>query len=120
MVDKQVEDISNWWSVVASVVNVITILLLVFVPRKQGSNYWKLINYEKGKTTAKQVVVMSLLILIVGMIGMYLAGYVCYGVIPYAAPMMIAPIPLWLAIANVFVCLLLRLLRKMGCIWVVV
>ena len=39
MVDKQVEEISNWWSVVASVVNVITILLLVFVARKQGSNY---------------------------------------------------------------------------------
>ena len=103
MVDKQVEDISNWWSVVASVVNVVTILLLLFVARKQGSNYWKLINYEKGKTTAMQVVVMSVVILIVGMIGMYLAGYVCYGVIPYAAPMMIAPIPLWLAIANVFV-----------------
>jgi membrane protease YdiL (CAAX protease family) len=100
---KQVDEISNWWSVVASVVNVITILLLVFVARKQGSNYWKLINYEKGKTTVKQVVVMSVVILIVGMLGMYLAGYVCYGVIPYAAPMMIAPIPLWLAIANVFV-----------------
>ena len=53
MVDKQVEEISNWWSVVASVVNVVTILLLVFVARKQGSNYWKLINYEKGKTTGK-------------------------------------------------------------------
>lgn len=103
MVNKQVDAISHWWSVVASVVNVITILLLVLLARKQGSNYWKLINYEKGKTTAKQVIVMSVVILIVGMIGMYLAGYVCYGVIPYAAPMMIAPIPLWLAIANVFV-----------------
>lgn len=103
MVNKQVDAISHWWSLVASVVNVITILLLVLLARKQGSNYWKLINYEKGKTTAKQVIVMSVVILIVGMIGMYLAGYVCHGVIPYAAPMMIAPIPLWLAIANVFV-----------------
>lgn len=34
---------------------------------------------------------------------MYLAGFICYGVIPYAAPMMIAPIPLWLAIINVFI-----------------
>lgn len=103
LVGKQLDEISNWWSVVASVVNLITILLLVFVSKKQGSNYWKLINYQKGKTTAKQVIAMSMLILIVGMIGMYLAGYVCYGVIPYAAPMMIAPIPLWLAIVNVFV-----------------
>jgi len=46
---------------------------------------------------------LSLLIVAVGMLGMYLAGYICYGVIPYAAPMMIAPIPLWLAILNVIV-----------------
>lgn len=46
---------------------------------------------------------MILLILLVGMGGMYLAGFVCYGVILYAAPMMIAPIPLWFAIINVLV-----------------
>ena len=34
---------------------------------------------------------------------MYLAGWLCYGKLPYAAPMMIAPIPLWLAIVNVFI-----------------
>lgn len=44
-----------------------------------------------------------MLILLIGMIGMYLAGYICYGVIPYAAPMMIAPIPVWLAIINIIV-----------------
>ncbi|MDE6231738.1 MAG: hypothetical protein K2M60_00110 [Lachnospiraceae bacterium] len=32
---------------------------------------------------------------------MYLAGYICYGIIPYAAPMMIAPIPVWLAVINI-------------------
>ncbi len=35
--------------------------------------------------------------------GLYLAGYICYGVTPYAAPMMIAPIPLVLAIINIFI-----------------
>lgn len=35
--------------------------------------------------------------------GMYMAGYICYGVIPNAAPMMIAPIAIWLAIINVVV-----------------
>lgn len=30
-----------------------------------------------------------------------MAGYFCYGIIPYAAPMMIAPIPVWLAVINV-------------------
>ena len=35
-----------------------------------------------------------------GTLGMYLAGFICYGKFPYAAPMMIAPIPLVLAIIN--------------------
>ncbi len=30
-------------------------------------------------------------------------GYLCYGIIPYAAPMMIAPIPVWLAVINVVI-----------------
>lgn len=34
---------------------------------------------------------------------MYLAGYIFYGVIPYAPPMLIAPIPLWLAVVNIFI-----------------
>lgn len=102
IIGKQFDEISNIWSIVASVVNIVTILLLIMVSKKSGG-YAKLINYEKGKTTPKQVVLIIFLIVFVGMGGMYLAGFVCYGVIPYAAPMMIAPIPLWLAILNVLV-----------------
>ena len=101
--DKKVDEISNWWSVVASIVNIATILLLLFICKKQRSSYSKLINYEKRKTTVKQIIAVSAVILIVGMTGMYLAGFVCYGVIPYAAPMMIEPIPLWLAAVNIVI-----------------
>lgn len=97
---KELDEISNIWSIVASAVNIVTIVLLVLLTRKNGG-YAKLINYEKGKTKPKQIMGMILLIVLVGMGGMYLAGFICYGVIPYAAPMMIAPIPLWLAIINV-------------------
>ena len=97
---KSLDEISNIWSIAATAVNVVTILLLVLLTRKNGG-YAKLINYEKGKTKPKQIVGMIFLVLLVGMGGMYLAGFICYGVIPYAAPMMIAPIPLWLAIINV-------------------
>lgn len=100
---KKIDEISNWWSIIASIVNVVTILFLLVIAKTQGSNYWGLINYQKGKTTGKQIAVISIVTVIVGMAGMYLAGFICYGVIPYAAPMMIAPIPLWLAIINVFV-----------------
>lgn len=99
---KSLDEISNIWSIVASVVNIITIVMLVLITKKNGG-FAKLINYEKGKTKPKQIVGMIFLILLMGMGGMYLAGFICYGVIPYAAPMLIAPIPLWLAIINVFV-----------------
>ena len=103
VVGKSVEEISNWWSVVASIVNALTIAVLIFIVKKKNSSYLELINYQKGKTTWKQIVGMSVIIVVVGVVGMYLAGYICYGVIPYAAPMMIAPIPLWLAIFNVVI-----------------
>lgn len=102
-VGKKISEISNWWSVVASIVNIVTILILIVVTKMNGINYWELVNYQKEKTTPKQIISMVIVIVLVGMIGMYLAGFVCYGVIPYAAPMMIAPIPAWLAIINVIV-----------------
>ena len=99
---KDLSDISNIWSVAASVINILFVLSLVLITRKQGG-YLKLINYEKGKTRPKQVFAMIGIILLVGMAGMYLAGWICYGVIPYAAPMMIAPIPPVLAVINLIV-----------------
>jgi len=100
VLNKSLDESSNIWSVVATVVNIITIFILILASKKNGG-YLKLINYEKGKTSVKQVILITLLVLLVGMGGMYLAGFICYGVIPYAAPMMIAPIPLWLAVINV-------------------
>ncbi len=99
---KELGEISNIWSIVASVVNIAIILLLVFITRKNGG-YKKLINYEKGKSTPKQITKMIFIILFLGMGGMYLAGFLCYGVIPYFAPMMIAPIPLWIATINILI-----------------
>ena len=94
------ESISNWWSIVATVVNIVTILLLVFITKKIGSSYKELINYEKGKTRVKQTIIISISVLLVGTMGMYLAGFICYHKFPYAAPMMITPIPVVLAIIN--------------------
>lgn len=97
---QNLNDISNWWSIVATVVNIVTILILVLVTKKIKSSYCKLITYENGKTKIKQVIIIALIVLWIGTLGMYLAGFICYGKFPYAAPMMIAPIPLVLAILN--------------------
>lgn len=101
MTKQKLDDISNWWSIAASIVNIITILLLFFIAKNNKSSYRELINYQRGRTKAKQIIGISVLVLVIGMAGMYAAGYFCYGIIPYAAPMMIAPIPGWLAVINV-------------------
>ena len=104
IVTKQnLNDITNWWSIVATVVNIVTILILVAAAKKMKSSYWKLVNYKKGKTKIKAVIIISLIVLWIGTLGMYLAGFICYGKFPYAAPMMIAPIPAALAIINFIV-----------------
>ena len=46
------------------------------------------------------------LFLLLGMGGMYIAGFLCYGELPYLPAMMIQPIPIILAIIN---CMLLPL-----------
>ena len=97
---KSLNDITNWWSIVATIVNVITILILIFVAKRIGSSYKELINYEKGKTKIKEVIIITLIVLVFASVGMNVAGLICYKVIPYMAPMMAAPVPLILAIIN--------------------
>lgn len=97
---KNLADITNWWTPVTTIVNIITIALLVILAKKSGMTYPELINYRKGHTKVSQVILISAVILIVGTGGMYLAGFLCYGVFPYAAPMMIAPVHWLIAILN--------------------
>ncbi len=100
---KELKDISNWWTIVATIVNILTIIMLVAISQKNDMTYWDLISYKKGTTKVKQIVIISTIILVVGTGGMYLAGFLCYGVIPYSSPMMIAPIAKMLAIINFFI-----------------
>ena len=89
------------WSVIAVTLNILTIGLLVFLTKRNGQTFWQLINYQKGKTTWRQILGVTLLVLIVGMTGMYLAGLLCYDNFLYAPPVMIAPIPKVFAIINI-------------------
>lgn len=102
MSGEKLENLSQWWSVIASIINIAFIGILLFLCTKQKITYGKLIGYEKGKCKWYVALLIVVSMLIVGMGGMYLAGYVCYGVFPYLAPMLIAPIPLILAIVNLF------------------
>ena len=101
LVNKRIDEISSWWSITDTIVNLLTIAMLIFAARSTGQTFAELIGYKKGQTKVRQVVIMSVIILVVGMGGMYLAGFLCYGVIPYGAPMLIAPIPVVLAAVNI-------------------
>lgn len=102
MSGEKLGNLSQWWSVIASIVNTLLIGVLLFLCKKQKITYGKLVQYEKGKCKWYVALLIVISMLIVGMGGMYLAGYICYGVFPYMAPMLIAPIPLILAIVNLF------------------
>ena len=98
---KAVADISNWWTVVATIVNFFVIAMLVIIAKNCGMSFGELINYEKGAAKVSQVVIVVIITFVVGVTGMYLAGFICYGVIPYMAPMMVEPVPKMVAIIIV-------------------
>jgi hypothetical protein len=52
---KSLSEVGGGWSLVALILNVLTILLLVFLAKRNGLSYWQLINYHKGKTSWKQI-----------------------------------------------------------------
>jgi len=95
-----INDLSKWWSAVAVFINIATISILFFICKQNRITYQELIGYKKGETKAKSVILMVLLTLVIGMGGMYLAGFLCYGKFPYMAVMMIQPIPVALAVIN--------------------
>lgn len=111
---KGFSEVGGWWSIVALILNVLTILLLVFLAKRNGQSYWQLINFQKGKTTLKQVVGVTLLILVVGMSGAYLAGYLCYRNFLYVPPVLLTPVPKVLAIINLVLLPVTTVLAEYG------
>ena len=100
---QEISNMTNMWSIVASIVNIATIAFLVISAKRAGSSYRELICYEKGKTPVKKMILPIFFFVIVGMLGLYAAGYICYGVLPYSSPMMVEPIPLLIAVLNIAV-----------------
>lgn len=101
---KGVRDISNWWSIVASAVNIVTIAILYVSARQSGMSYRELLRLKKEKLTFGRIIGLPVLAAVIGMAGMYLAGFICYGAImPRVTLDVIAPIPAVLAIANLII-----------------
>jgi len=102
-IQKGLTQINNLWSIVVSFCNIITIIILLCICKKEKIKYSDLINYKKGNTKIRTVIFVSILTLGIGFSGMYLAGFICYGIFPYMPLMMLHPIPVVLSIINIFI-----------------
>ncbi len=99
----KLSDTSSWWSVAASIVNIVFIAFLVLYAKKAKGSYRELINLHKSELSIKKMIGIILAIIVIGTSGMYLAGLICYGKIPYTPPEIVAPIPLVLAVINMLI-----------------
>lgn len=88
---------SRWWSIICTVCNIITIILLMTICKIEGTTYKKLIGYQRGLGNLKYTFLIVMLMLLLGMGGMYGFGFMIYGYVPVT---MVQPIPIWLAVIN--------------------
>ncbi len=95
--NQTLEEASRWWSILCTICNVITIVLLLVICKSEGITYKKLIANQKGQRNLKYTLLIVLLMIVLGMGGMYGSGFLIYGYIPVT---MIQPIPVWLAVIN--------------------
>lgn len=102
ILDKKLGDISNWWSVAATAVNIITILIVVLAAKRSGKGFKQFMGLTKGKNTPKKLILLVLAFTAVGYGGLNLAGLVCYGSImpKVTVEHVVAPIPFVLALVN--------------------
>lgn len=91
------EETSRWWSIVCTISNIITIALLVAVFKREGTTYGEIIGYHKDKSSSKFTLKIIVIMILLGIGGMYGFGFLIYGYIPLV---MIQPIPVWLAAVN--------------------
>ncbi|MDR7871054.1 MAG: hypothetical protein RIN55_09360 [Tissierellaceae bacterium] len=97
LTNQTLEQASRWWSIICTVCNVITIVLLMAILKKENTSYRKLIGYQKGQGNIKYTLLIVALMILLGMGGMYGFGFMIYGYIPV---IMVQPIPVWLASIN--------------------
>ena len=103
ILQKGFSEISNLWSIIVNLCNIITIIILLYICKREKINYLEMIRYKKGNAKIATVIFVSILTLCIGFSGMYFAGFICYNKFPYMPVMMLEPIPVILSIINIFI-----------------
>ncbi len=96
---QSLEGASRWWSLICIVCNIITILVLMAVCKNEGTTYRALIGNHKSQVDFKYTLFIVLIMLSLGMGGMYGFAFMIFGYVPV---IMLQPIPIWLAVMNLF------------------
>ncbi|NMC55901.1 MAG: hypothetical protein GYA50_01590 [Eubacteriaceae bacterium] len=95
---QSLQQASRWWTVLCVLCNIITILVLMAICKRDGITYKQLIGYEKKQSKIKYILFIIVIMLLTGIGGMYGAGFMIYGHIPV---IMVQPVPIWIAAVNV-------------------
>jgi len=90
------EQASQWWSIICVVCNIITIAVLAMIFKSEGTSYKEII--KKEKSNIKEIFLIVVIMLVLGIGGMCGFGFMIYGYVPVT---MIQPVPVWLAAINI-------------------
>lgn len=93
-------ELSRWWTLITILVNVITILVLVVICKNDGISYFDLLKNFKSKSNFKQTTLIILVMLVLGIGSMYGFSFLIFGYMPVT---MLQPIPIWIAVFNLFI-----------------
>jgi len=93
----------KWWSILCSVCNGVTLLVLYRLNRKDGMSFLRRIRYQKGSNHLPHVLTGIIVVLTVGMSGMLLAGFLVYHEYPYLPEDLLESIPIGFAVLNIAV-----------------
>jgi len=93
---KELSDVSMWWAFLCIPVNVITIVVMVILTRKEGIRFIDLVNHKRdtGKT-AKEIMIVIPLMVLLGTAGLVGISWLVYGYMPLNNTQ---PLPVWAAI----------------------
>lgn len=96
-------DISKWWTLILNICNIITIIILFHIYKKKNIRFPDLVNNKSKQKNIREIFTWSIIIFLVGLLGMYVIGFIIYNQIPYTPEIIMQPIPIILAVLNIFI-----------------
>ncbi|QVK21645.1 hypothetical protein KHQ82_04790 [Mycoplasmatota bacterium] len=93
---RNLRDASSWWGLLCVVVNIITIIILLILTKRDGKTFKDLINHNPDKKkTLKEIKIAIPMMLLLGIGGLWGFSYLVYGYMPVTNTQ---PLPIWAAI----------------------